>query len=86
MGNDNLTNKHYESSKSYIEEVFTQGKEDNFVYTPNEHAPLKVITTVETLFNFTTLCLFIGFLAIYYILYYTLGSVFNSKFTDDVVK
>jgi hypothetical protein len=86
MGNDNSTNKHDESSKSYNEQVFTEGKDDNFVYTPNEHPKLKVITTVESLFNFTTLFLFIGFLAIYYILYYTLGSVFNSKFTDDVLK
>jgi len=73
------------STKSYNEQVFTQGKDDNFVYTPNEHPNFKLITIIETIFNFTTLFFFIGFLAIYYILYYTFSSVFKSKFTDDVI-
>ena len=69
-----------------LEKLYTEGSDDNFVYHENNHAEFKITTTAESVLNFTTLFLFVGFLAIYYILYYAFKSAFGSNSTDETVK
>jgi len=71
---------------NYKKQVYTTGEDNNFVYNPSEHPDFRIMTTVESLFNLTTLCLFVGFLAIYFILYYVLSSVFGASIGTDAVK
>jgi hypothetical protein len=49
----------------------------SFLYDPDNHPPLSITETVYSLFNTTTLVMLIGFLAIYYILYFLLGKVYK---------
>ena len=71
---------------SYVKQIYTEGKETNFVYNSNEHPPFSPLETVESLFNLTTLGLFVGFLAIYFILYNVLSSTLNKNNSNDVIK
>ena len=71
---------------SYVKQIYTESKETNFVYNSNEHPPFSPLETVESIFNLTTLGLFVGFLAIYFILYNVLSSTLNKNNSNDVIK
>lgn len=49
----------------------------SFLYDPEKHPPLSVTESVSSMFNMTTLIMLIGFLAIYFILYFLLGKVYG---------
>ena len=71
---------------SYVKQIYKEGKETNFVYNSNEHPPFSPLEMVESIFNLTTLGLFVGFLAIYFILYNVLSSTLNKNNSNDVIK
>jgi hypothetical protein len=72
---------------SYVKKIYTEGKDTHFVYNSHEHPPFDPMEAVESVFNLTTLGLFIGFLAIYFILYYILSSIIDNKnYSTDVIK
>jgi len=49
----------------------------SFFYDPDKHPPLSVTETVTSMFNWTTLIMLIGFLAIYFILFFLLGKAYG---------
>lgn len=71
------TSKHQSYSLNESTGKIEIDKSLNFFYNPENHPPLSLNTSINSMFNFTTLIMLIGFLAIYFILYFVLGKVYG---------
>jgi hypothetical protein len=65
---------------------FVTDPSGNFYFNKNEHPKFSLESQVTSLFNMTSLTLYIGFLIIYFVFYYGLGKMLGAAAAVDILK
>jgi len=68
------------------EHYFIKDPSNNFVYDSAEHPQVNINRTLTSIFNTTSLVLFVVFLIIYFLIYYGLGKLFGTTISTDILK